>query len=106
MEKTNTDLTAETITPAQIAALREEALLAGDTEQVTLCDLAAGTRGVAHPADWRHGWHLAGVGPARFGWATYSSAGRCTWLGATLRQAARQQCVVAIAAARTQEERS
>lgn len=101
----NKHVTAETITTAQISALREESLAHGDIEQVTLCDLALGTR-AAHPSDWRHGWHLSGVGPARFGWATYSGAGACRWLGATLRQAARRECAIAIAiaAARAQEQ--
>jgi hypothetical protein len=36
----NTTLTAETITTAQIKALRAEAEAAGDRAQVDLCDLA------------------------------------------------------------------
>ena len=37
---TNTTLTAETITTAQIKALRSEAMAAGDYAQVDICDRA------------------------------------------------------------------
>jgi len=30
-----------------------------------------------------HGWHLAGAGPARYGWAIRSAAGALEWLGST-----------------------
>ena len=36
----NTTITAETITTAQIRALRTEAAAAGDFEQVEICDVA------------------------------------------------------------------
>ena len=41
MPNTNT-LTAETVTTAQIRALRDEAGVAGDLEQVEICDIALG----------------------------------------------------------------
>jgi hypothetical protein len=39
----NTTITAETITAAQIKALRSEAQEAGDTEQVSICNHALDT---------------------------------------------------------------
>ena len=41
---TTTNLTAATITTAQIRALRAEAHEAGDTEQVEICDTALNLR--------------------------------------------------------------
>lgn len=35
----------------------------------------------------RHGWHLAGAGPARYGWAAYTAAGDCRYLGRTVDEA-------------------
>lgn len=29
------------------------------------------------------GWHLCGVGPARFGWAYKTAAGKVVWCGKT-----------------------
>jgi len=47
----NTTLTAETITTAQIRALRTEAQEAGDTEQVSICNHALDTA-ESHNRSW------------------------------------------------------
>lgn len=51
MTNTNNTLTAETITSAQIRALRTEAHEAGDTEQVSICNHALDTA-ESHNRSW------------------------------------------------------
>jgi hypothetical protein len=38
----------------------------------------------------RYGWHLCGVGPARYGWASYSPAGACDFEGKSIADVARR----------------
>lgn len=43
----------------------------------------AQARKALHANCARHGWHLIGPGPARWGWAVYTPAGSGRFLGAT-----------------------
>lgn len=62
MNKTNTALTAETITTAQIKALRDESIAAGNHSQAWVCEIAladykpAGHPGTAERAVVLRGW--------------------------------------------------
>lgn len=98
----STEITAETITDAQIIALREEAAQAGDAAMADVYDAALGEDRAAErlrkqgtsraPGPWFRGHHLDGAGPSRFGWARQRAAGGVQYLGRTLREIARAEC--------------
>lgn len=73
----------------RIAQLRAEAMKRRDLTMIALLDGAEGRGAVGavrvHQA--QRGWHLIGAGPASYGWATFSAAGRGTWLGRSAREA-------------------
>lgn len=62
MPKTNTTLTAEKITTAQIRALRDEAGAAGDLEQVAMCDVAMASHGDLVTCESAEGWSIHAPG--------------------------------------------
>lgn len=90
-----TKLTAETITSAQIRALRTEAGEAGDSAQVAVCNIALGNE---EPVTTAAAWE------DRFGGGGHSDSERKAIMAARTTEQAQQICADVINAARANEE--
>lgn len=105
MTSKHTDI--ESLSSDQISALRERAETHGDSLMVLICDAALGREtacrrlaktGTARASGpWIRGWHLDGAGPARYGWGRTRAAGGREYLGRTVSDVARAECVRVIA---------
>ena len=60
--------------------------MAKSRKQTTADQLADMMKGTGFDSI-RYGWHLIGAGPARFGWAAFSTAGAGLFLGRTAHEA-------------------